>query len=472
MPADGSGAIVRPDENVIQDLVVELQETFGDRVSTSLPVREFHARDFSFHELVPADAVVMARSTEEVVEVVKACAKHNVPIIPFGTGTSAEGHLAALFGGICIDVSEMNNVVEVNAEDMDVTVEPGVRRKQLNEYLRDTGLFFPIDPGADASLGGMASTRASGTNAVRYGTMRENVMSLTVVLPNGEIIRTARRARKSSAGYDLTRLFVGSEGTLGIITEITLRLYGIPENISAAVVPFDTLEGAIDTTICTIQSGIPIARIELLDDVQMDAVNRYSKLDYPVKPTLFLEFHGTDAGVAEQIAMVQALGAEFGAGAFQWSDQLEDRNRLWQARHDVAYACKALRPGCEIWATDVCVPLSRLAECIAETRKDLEGASIPAPLCGHVGDGNFHLAFVLDPNVPAEMREAEDLNERLVNRALAMDGTCTGEHGVGLGKQKYMRAEHGDAIEVMRAIKAAIDPDNIMNPGKMLPPRN
>jgi len=302
--------------------------------------------------------------------------------------------------------------------------------------------------------------------------MRENVMSLTVVLPNGEIIRTARRSRKSSAGYDLTRLFVGSEGTLGIITEITLRLYGIPENISSAVVPFETVEGAVDTTIYTIQSGIPIARIELLDDVQMDALNKYSKMDHPVKPTLFMEFHGTDAGVAEQIAMVKAIGDDLGAGEFQWSDKLEDRNRLWQARHDVAYACKAMRPGCEIWATDVCVPLSRLAECIAETRKDLEGVTIPAPMCGHVGDGNFHLAFVLDPNAPEELRQAEDLNERLVNRALAMDGTCTGEHGVGLGKQKYMRAEHGDALNVMRAVKAAIDPTNIMNPGKMLPAQN
>ena len=404
--------------------------------------------------------------------IVKACAKYKVPVIPYGTGTSLEGQVVAVEGGVSVDMMRMNRVIEVNAEDLDATVEAGVTRKQLNEYLRDQGLFFPVDPGADASLGGMAATRSSGTNAVRYGTMRENVMSLTVVLANGEVIRTARRARKSSAGYDLTRLFVGSEGTLGIITEITLRLYGIPENISSAVVPFETLEGAVDTTICTIQSGIPIARIELLDDVQMDALNRYSKMDHPVKPTLFLEFHGTDAGVAEQIAMVKAFGEDFGAGEFQWSDQLEDRNRLWQARHDVAYACKALRPGCEIWATDVCVPLSRLAECIAETRKDLEGASIPAPLCGHVGDGNFHLAFVLDPNVPAEMHEAEELNERLVNRALAMDGTCTGEHGVGLGKQKYMRAEHGDAIEVMRAVKAAIDPDNIMNPGKMLPPQN
>ena len=453
-------------------VIDELRVLLGDRLSTADAVRDAHGHDESWHPTEAPDAVAFAQSTEEVAAIMRICHAARTPVIPYGAGTSVEGHIQAARGGICIDVGGMNEVLAVHAEDLDCTVQPGVRRKQLNDYLRDTGLFFPIDPGADASIGGMTGTRASGTNAVRYGTMRENVMSLTVVLPNGEIIRTARRARKSSAGYDLTRLFVGSEGTLGVITEITLRLYGIPENISAAVVPFETLEGAIDTTICTIQSGIPIARIELLDDVQMDALNKYSKMDHPVRPTLFLEFHGTDAGVAEQIAMVQALGEDFGAGAFQWSDQLEDRNRLWQARHDVAYACKALRPGCEIWATDVCVPLSRLAECIAETRKDLQGASIPAPLCGHVGDGNFHLAFVLDPNNPAEMREAEDLNERLVNRALAMDGTCTGEHGVGLGKQKYMRAEHGDAIEVMRAIKAAIDPDNIMNPGKMLPAQN
>ena len=459
-------------ETAMLGVIEELRALLGDRLSTADAVRDAHGHDEGWHPTEAPDAVAFAQSTEEVAAIVRICHNTGTPVIPYGAGTSLEGHIQAVRGGICVDVGGMNEVLAVHAEDLDCTVQPGVRRKQLNDYLRDTGLFFPVDPGADASIGGMTGTRASGTNAVRYGTMRENVISLTAVLPNGEIIRTARRARKSSAGYDLTRLFVGSEGTLGIITEITLRLYGIPENISAAVVPFETLDGAVETTICTIQSGIPIARIELLDDVQMDAINKYSNLDYPVKPTLFLEFHGTDAGVAEQIAMVQALGEEFGAGKFQWSAQLEDRNRLWQARHDVAYACKALRPGCEIWATDVCVPVSRLAECIAETYKDLEGSTIPAPLSGHVGDGNFHLAFVLDPMVPAEMREAEELNERLIARALAMDGTCTGEHGIGLGKQKYMRAEHGDAIEVMRAIKTAIDPDNIMNPGKMLPAQN
>ena len=453
-------------------VIDKLRALLGDRLSTADAVRESHGHDESWHPTEMPDAVAFAESTEEVSAIVRVCHDAGVPMVPYGAGTSVEGHIQATHGGICVDVGGMNEVLEVHAEDLDCTVQPGVRRMQLNEHLRDTGLFFPIDPGADASIGGMTGTRASGTNAVRYGTMRENVMSLTVVLPNGEIIRTARRSRKSSAGYDLTRLFVGSEGTLGIITEITLRLYGIPENISSAVVPFETVEGAVDTTIYTIQSGIPIARIELLDDVQMDALNKYSKMDHPVKPTLFMEFHGTDAGVAEQKAMVKAIGDDLGAGEFQWSDKLEDRNRLWQARHDVAYACKAMRPGCEIWATDVCVPLSRLAECIAETRKDLEGVTIPAPMCGHVGDGNFHLAFVLDPNAPEELRQAEDLNERLVNRALAMDGTCTGEHGVGLGKQKYMRAEHGDALNVMRAVKAAIDPTNIMNPGKMLPAQN
>ena len=453
-------------------VIEDLRALLGDRLSTSDSVRNSHGQDEGWHPVEPPDAVAFAQSTEEVAAIAKICHGAGTPMIPYGAGTSIEGQVHAARGGICVDVGGMNEVLAVHAEDLDCTVQPGVRRKQLNDFLRDTGLFFPIDPGADASIGGMTGTRASGTNAVRYGTMRENVMSLTVVLPNGEIIRTARRARKSAAGYDLTRLFVGSEGTLGIITEITLRLYGIPETISAAVVPFDSVEGAVDTVICTIQSGIPIARIELLDDVQIDAINKYSKSDYPLQPHLFMEFHGTDAGVAEQIASVQAFGEEFGAGDFQWSDQLEDRNRLWQARHDVAYACKALRPGCEIWATDVCVPISRLAECIAETRLDLEGASAPAPISGHVGDGNFHLCFVLDPHNPSEFKEAEAINDRLIRRALAMDGTCTGEHGIGLGKRQYLVEEHGDGVEIMRAIKMAIDPSNIMNPGKILPSQN
>jgi D-lactate dehydrogenase (cytochrome) len=337
----------------------------------------------------------------------------------------------------------------------------------LNEYIRDQGLFFPIDPGADASLGGMAATRASGTNAVRYGTMRENVLALTVVLADGRIIRTARRARKSSAGYDLTRIFIGSEGTLGIITEVTLRLYGIPEAMAAAVCSFDTLEGAIDTVIQTIQLGVPVARIELLDDLEMDAVNKFSKLDYPVKDTLFLEFHGTESGVKEQAELVQSLAAENTGGEFKWATKTEDRNKLWAARHDVTYATKALRPGADIWATDVCVPISRLAECILETKKDLKDSFLLAPLVGHVGDGNFHLGFLINREDPKELEEAERLNDRLVMRALAMDGTCTGEHGIGLGKMKFMTAEHGEGVAVMRQIKKALDPDNIMNPGKI-----
>jgi len=454
----------------IDEVIAQLRELLGDRVSTAQAVRDHHGSDESWHETIAPDAVCFPHSTEEVAAIVRLCHDHGVAVIPYGTGTSLEGHIQALEGGVTLDLGQMDQVLRVSTEDLDCTVQPGVTRKQLNEYLRDTGLFFPIDPGADASIGGMTATRASGTNAVRYGTMRESVLSLTVVLPDGRVIRTARRARKSSAGYDLTRLFVGSEGTLGVITEITLRLYGIPEAIAAAVVPFDSLEGAVNTVILTIQSGVPVARIELLDDVQLDAINRYSGFDYPAKTTLFLEFHGTEAGVAEQSEIVRDLAGEFGGGDFSWTTNAEERNKLWQARHDAAYACKALRNNCELWATDVCVPISRLAECILETKRDLEeNCTIPAPLVGHVGDGNFHLAFVLDPNDPDERRQAEEINERLVMRALAMDGTCTGEHGVGLGKAKFLVAEHGEAVSVMRLLKQAIDPDNIMNPGKMLP---
>ncbi len=449
-------------------VIPELKALLGDRLSTSGAVREQHGKDLSYHPPAPPDAVAFAHSTEEVSEIVKVCARHQVPVIPFGTGTSVEGHVAAVRGGVCIDLTEMNEVLEVNAEDLDCRVQAGVTRKQLNEYLRDTGLFFPIDPGADASLGGMAATRASGTNAVRYGTMRENVLSMTVVLADGRVIRTARRARKSSAGYDLTRLFVGSEGTLGVITEVALRLYGIPEAMSSAVCHFETLVGAVDTTILTLQSGIPVARIELLDDVQMDAVNRYSKLDYPVKPTLFLEFHGTQASVAEQAEMVKAISDDFGGGDFQWTTKTEERNKLWQARHDVAYACLALRPGCAVWSTDVCVPISRLAECIAETRKDIDEAGLTAPIVGHVGDGNFHAVPVFDPDDPKEVEAVKRFNDRLVMRALAMEGTCTGEHGVGQGKMKFLEAEHGEALSVMRTLKIALDPDDIMNPGKVV----
>ncbi|UKJ72062.1 FAD-binding oxidoreductase [Azospirillum brasilense] len=450
------------------EMKAEFKALLGDRFTTAAAVREHHGKDESYHPNFPPDGVAFATSTEEVSAIVKLCAKHDLPIIPFGTGTSLEGGVAALAGGICIDVSNMKEVLRVSPEDLDVTVQAGVTRKQLNEHLRDTGLFFPIDPGADASLGGMASTRASGTNAVRYGTMRENVLGLTVVLADGRIIKTGGRARKSAAGYDLTRLFVGAEGTLGIITEVTLRLYGIPEAISSAVCPFNDIRGAVDTVIQTIQSGIPVARIELLDEVQMDAVNKYSKLDYKVAPTLFFEFHGTAAGVKEQAEMVSAIAAEYGGSEFTWATRPEDRSKLWQARHDGYYAALALRPGSKGWPTDVCVPISRLADCILETKKDIAESSMLAPLVGHVGDGNFHLVYVIDPDKPEELAEAKRLNDRMVDRALAMGGTCTGEHGIGYGKMEFLEKEAGDAFAVMGELKRAFDPENRMNPGKVV----
>ena len=455
-------------DDLEEDILEELRGIVGDRISTSTAVREHHGKGEGFPGMCPPAVVVFPLSTEEVSEIVKVCAREKLPIVPFGTGTSLEGHVVALRGGVCIDLSRMDRVVTVNVEDLDVTVQPGVRRKQLNEHLRDTGLFFPIDPGADASIGGMTATRASGTNAVRYGTMRENVLSLTVVLPDGRIIRTARRARKSAAGYDLTRLYIGSEGTLGVITEITLRLYGIPEAVSAAVASFPDLESAVNTVILTIQSGVPVARVELLDEVQMDALNNYSSLDYPVQPTLFFEFHGSHSGVKEQAEIVQEIAGDFDSADFKWTANEEERNRLWQARHDAYPACKAIRPGAVVYATDVCVPISRLAECLIETRKDIDEAGILAPIVGHVGDGNFHLSPVFDPNDKEEVRKVDEINERMVLRALAMDGTCTGEHGVGLHKMDFLVSEHGDAISVMRMIKAALDPDNIMNPGKVI----
>ena len=450
------------------ELLDVLRQIVGDRVTTAAAIRKQHGKDESFHACAPPDAVVFAQTTDEVSRIVMACAARDVPVIPFGTGTSLEGHVAALHGGVSIDVSQMNEILAVNAEDLTCQVQPGVRRKQLNEHLRDTGMFFPIDPGADASLGGMTATRASGTNAVRYGTMRENVMSLEVVMADGRIIRTARRSKKSSAGYDLTRLFVGSEGTLGVITEVTLKLFGIPEGISAAVCSFGDMESAVNTVILTIQSGIPIARIELLDAVQMDACNKYSDLDYPVAPTLFFEFHGTENSVAEQVEQVQSIAGELGGTDFSWARKAEDRSKLWQARHDAYYAALALRPGCKGIATDVCVPISRLAECILETQVDIRDSGLIAPIVGHVGDGNFHLVLCVDPDDADEMVRAEDLNERMVMRALAMDGTCTGEHGVGYGKIGFLEAEHGEALSVMRDLKHALDPKNIMNPGKIL----
>ena len=426
-----------------------------------------HGQSEAHFPTIPPDAVVFAHTTEEVVALVKACTAHDVPIIPFGAGTSIEGNTTPIRGGVTVDLSEMTRIVSVNPDDFDCTVEAGVRREQLNEHLRDQGLFFPIDPGANATLGGMASTRASGTNAVRYGTMREATLSLRVVTPDGRDIRTARRARKSAAGYDLTRLFVGSEGTLGIITEVTLRLHGIPEVISSAVCGFETLDGAVRTVVEAIQLGVPLARVEILDDLQMKAVNRWSKLDYPEVTTLFFEFHGSERYVAEQVEMVGALAAANGGGEFKWSNRPEERSKLWKARHDAYYAALGLRPGSTGWATDVCVPMSRLAECIGDTKKDLETASMPAPIVGHVGDGNFHVIFVIDPNKPEELEEAQRLNARIVERALAMDGTCTGEHGIGLGKQDWLVAELGDAVDLMRAIKRALDPKDLFNPGKI-----
>ena len=446
----------------------ELRALLGDRLSTAPAVRSHHGQGESYHRAHDPDAVAFPDTTDEVADIVRICAAHRVPVIPYGTGTSLEGHVAALNGGVTIDLTGMKEIKRVSVEDMDVTVEAGVTRKELNGWLRDTGLFFPIDPGADASLGGMTATRASGTNAVRYGTMRENVLGLRAVLPDGRVIETAQRARKSSAGYDLTRLFVGSEGTLGVITEVTLRLYGIPEAMMAAVCPFAGVEGAVDAVILTIQSGIPIARIEFLDDVSVRAVNTYSGLDLPEQTTLFLEFHGSRAGVAEQVEQMRSIVGEFGGGELRWAERTEDRNKLWQARHDAAYAVMALEPGKKLWSSDVCVPISRLAECIAETKRDTDRSFMSAPMLGHVGDGNFHVAFLLDPDDAGEVAEVERLNRRLVMRALAMDGTCTGEHGVGYGKIDFLAAEHGDALAVMGAVKRAIDPDNIMNPGKIV----
>ena len=453
-----------PDPSVL----TALRDLLGERLSTSAAICAQHGKDESYHPAHAPDAVAFPQSTEEVAAIIKLCAKYNTPVIAFGTGTSLEGQVAALKGGISVDMAQMNRIVRVNSEDLDATVEAGVTRKQLNEYLRDTGLFFPIDPGADASLGGMAATRASGTNAVRYGTMRENVLSLMVVLADGRVIRTARRARKSAAGYDLTRLFIGSEGTLGIITELTVRLYGVPEAISAAICAFPSLEDAVNTVIATIQTGVPVARIELLDEAQIAAINKYSKLDHKVAPTLFFEFHGSPAGVAEQSETVKSIAADYGGADFCWATTAEERSKLWQARHDAYYAALALRPGSKGWATDVCVPISRLAECIGETKRDLVQSSIPSALVGHVGDGNFHLVFMIDPNRPEEIAEAARLNDRMVTRALRMEGTCTGEHGVGYGKMDFLVAEHGEAISVMRMIKQALDPNNLLNPGKIL----
>ncbi len=446
----------------------QLERLLGDRFSIAPAVREHHGRDESWHPPQIPDAVCFPESTAEVANLVEICAANDTPIVPFGAGTSLEGHVLAPRGGVCVDLSRMNRIVKIRADDLDATVEAGVTRLQLNRHARDLGLFFPVDPGADATLGGMAATRASGTNAVRYGTMRENVLALEVVTADGQVIRTGRRARKSSAGYDLTRLFVGSEGTLGLLTEVTLRLYGLPESISSAVVSFPDVRSAVDAAIETIQAGITVARIELLDAVMMACVNRYSKLDHPEKPTLFLEFHGSRSGVKEQAAEVGEIVRQHGGGDFRWAVDAEERERLWQARHDAFYAALALRPGAKGWTTDVCVPISRLADCIVATRRDLDRFAIPTPMVGHVGDGNFHLIMLIEPDDSEELRQAEGIHERLVARALEMDGTCTGEHGVGLGKRRFLSAEHGGGLEVMRSLKKALDPHNLMNPGKIV----
>lgn len=451
-------------------VIAELAPHFGDRLALGRAIREQHANTVTWLPNEAPDAVVFVESTEEVQRVVRACAKAGVPVIPFGTGSSLEGQVNAPRGGISIDLSRMNRVLSVHPEDLDCVVEPGVTRKQLNDHLRDAGLFFPIDPGADASLGGMASTRASGTNAVRYGTMKDNVIALTAVLANGEIITTARRAKKSAAGYDLTRLFVGAEGTLGIITGLTLKLSGIPEAISAGVCAFPTIRAACDAVILTIQSGLPVARIELLDEVQVKACNAYSKLNLVEAPTLFVEFHGTEASVHEQAERFGEIARDFGGGDFTWATRPEDRSKLWQARHDAYWACLPLKPGAKALATDVCVPLSRLADCVDETKRDIEEMGMIAPIVGHVGDGNFHTVTLVDMDDPQDVAKAKSFISRMIERSLAMGGTATGEHGVGQGKRKYMEAEHGAAtLDAMRAIKAALDPQGIMNPGKILP---
>ena len=449
-------------------LLDELRALIGDRVTTSRGVREHHGKDESYFPYAPPDAVAFPESTGEVRDIVNLCRRHKTPMIPFGVGTSLEGHVLAIHGGVCIDLSRMNKVLAVHEDDLDATVQAGVTRKQLNEHIRHTGLFFPVDPGADATLGGMAATRASGTNAVRYGTMRENVLSLTVVLADGRVITTSRRSRKSAAGYELTRLFVGSEGTLGIITELTVRLYALPEAMSAAVCSFPDMAGAVNTVIHTLQAGIPIARSEALCATTMKAINAYSKTGYREQPTLFLEFHGTQAGVEEQAKLVQEIARENGGMDFEWTTKAEDRNRLWSARHQAYFACLQLRPGSRAVSTDVCVPISRLTECIVETSKDIERASMPIPLFGHVGDGNFHCEILIQPDSEFELAEAKAFNERVVNRALAMEGTCTGEHGIGFGKMGSLRKELGEAVDLMATLKHAFDPENLMNPGKVV----
>lgn len=462
----------RPEPHQLAGAIEALAARFGNRLVTSQAVRDQHAHTTTWLAPQPPDAVVMAQATADIQDVVRICAPRRVPMIAFGTGTSLEGQVNAPAGGVCIDLRDMNNILAVHADDLDCVIEPGVTRKALNEHLRDQGLFFPIDPGADASLGGMASTRASGTNAVRYGTIRENVLALKVVRGDGEIITTGTRAKKSAAGYDLTHLFIGAEGTLGIISELTIRLRGIPETIAAAACSFATLEGACRATILAIQTGIPLARIELLNEAQVRASNAYSKLSLPETPLLLLEFHGTADEVAGQSRLFGEIAAECGGGGFEWTTKLEERTRLWQARHDAYWAVRGLRPGAGVVATDVCVPISRLADCVVETEADLKRLNLQSPIVGHVGDGNFHCSLLADVDNAEEMARGEEFLHRLVERAQAMGGTCTGEHGIGQGKQKYLVGELGpEALDAMRALKKALDPQNIFNPGKIVPPQ-
>ncbi|MES2480630.1 MAG: FAD-linked oxidase C-terminal domain-containing protein [Pseudomonadota bacterium] len=457
-----------PPRAVPQPMLDALRARFGAQLSTALAVREQHGRDESVFRAPPPAAVVFAQSTQDVADAVALAARFEVPVIPFGAGSSVEGHLLAVQGGISIDLGRMNRVLSIDADDLTVTVQPGVTRKQLNEEIKSTGLFFPIDPGADATLGGMSATRASGTNAVRYGTMRENVLALQVVTASGEVIRTGTRARKSAAGYDLTRLFVGSEGTLGVITEVTLRVYPLPEAISAAICSFPSIEAAVRTTIQTIQLGVPIARVELIDAQTVRLVNVHSKLGLREEPMLLMEFHGSPASVQEQAQTVQEIAAEHGGKAFEWATTPEERTRLWTARHNLYFAAVQSRPGCRAIATDTCVPISRLADCLLDSVKDADDSGIPYFLVGHVGDGNFHVGYLVNPDDPREREVSEALSHRLVARALAVGGTCTGEHGVGLHKMGFLVDEAGTgAVDMMRTLKRALDPKNIMNPGKI-----
>ncbi|MGE7368260.1 FAD-binding oxidoreductase [Neorhizobium sp. NPDC001467] len=454
-------------EQGIAAAVEILKQSFGERFQTGQAFREQHAHTTTYLPSQLPDGVVFVETSEDVKEVVRTCAAHKVPVIAFGTGSSLEGQVNATHGGISIDFSRMNKVLRLSPEDLDVTVEPGITREELNVHLRDTGLFFPIDPGANASIGGMTATRASGTNAVRYGTMKDNVLALTVVTAEGEEIHVGTRARKSSAGYDLTRLYVGSEGTLGIITSVTLRLQGIPEKIGGGVCAFETIEAACNAVIMTIQMGIPVARIELLDAMQIRACNAYSNLEYPEKPTLFLEFHGTEETVSLQSAQFAEIAAEFGGDEFVWTANAEERAKLWKTRHNAYWAGRALAPSLNGFSTDVCVPISRLAECVAETQADIAAEGLLAPIVGHAGDGNFHVLVMFDDKDPQSVAKVEAFTHRLGERALAMDGTCTGEHGVGQGKLGLMAQESGPALALMQAVKKSLDPGNIFNPGKI-----